>query len=544
MTEDTALPCILLVDDDKTRAQQLGVILKFMEYQVKITDSSGYAAFCHEFSRLFSIFVGSCGHQQEAIISAIADQAGSVPVILVTTAKGNDKNATPHALTTLNKRLLQVLEWPVTYPGLKRVTDKIPAVHNQHRPGQQPAIRRSPLDRRGYDRRFVALERLKGNSQAIVNIRAAIAQVAESDATVLILGGSGTGKELVARALHDSSARRQKLFVPINCGAIPGELLESELFGHEKGAFTGAITARQGRFEMAEGGTLFLDEIGDMPMAMQVKLLRVLQERSFERVGSNKTIACDVRIIAATHQCLANEIKEHRFREDLFYRLNVFPIEMPALKDRAEDIPLLVEDIIACQEASNRGHVAFTTASLAALMRYEWPGNIRELANFIERMTIIHPNGLVDVASLPDKFQHANVPEESGGEPAAPTFSEAIAKAQPYRVWEIPADTGEQPDQGLASDDGAAYLEPPNAPQAFNECGPKPENTDGTAENPSAVLAQLPEQGIDLKEYLAMMEGDLIRQALIECNGVVAHAAKRLNMRRTTLVEKLRKYPL
>lgn len=544
MSKDTALPCILLVDDDKTRAQQLEVILKFMEYQVKTADSSDYSAFYDEFPRLFSIFVGSCSHQQATIISDIADKAGSVPVILVT-AKGNDKKVTPDALIALNNRLLQVLEWPVTYPDLKRVTDKIPAVHNRQCLSQQQAIRRSPLDRRGYDRRFVALERLKGNSQAIVNIRAAIAQVAESDATVLILGGSGTGKELVARALHDSSSRRQKLFVPINCGAIPGELLESELFGHEKGAFTGAITARQGRFEMAEGGTLFLDEIGDMPMAMQVKLLRVLQERSFERVGSNKTIACDVRIVAATHQCLANEIKEHRFREDLFYRLNVFPIEMPALKDRAEDIPLLVEDIIACQEASNRGYVAFTTASLTALMRYDWPGNIRELANFIERMTIIHPNGLVDVASLPEKFRHDNVSEESGGGQAvAPTFFEAIAETQTYRVWEIPTDMGEQTDQAFASDNTAAYLEPPNATQALNWQEPKPENTDVIAENPSAVLAQLPEQGIDLKEYLAMMEGDLIRQALIECNGVVAHAAKRLHMRRTTLVEKLRKYPL
>jgi sigma-54 specific flagellar transcriptional regulator A len=542
MTEDTALPCILLVDDDKIRAQQLEVILKFMEYQVKTAGSSDYADFSDEFPRLFCIFVGTGGHQQAAIISDIADRAGSVPVILVT-AKGGDKNATPDAATALNKRPFQVLEWPVIYPGLKRVTDKIPAVHNQHRPGQQPLIYRSPLDRRGYDRRFVALERLKGNSQAIVNIRAAIAQVAESDATVLILGDSGTGKELVARALHDSSSRRQKLFVPINCGAIPGELLESELFGHEKGAFTGAITARQGRFEMAEGGTLFLDEIGDMPMAMQVKLLRVLQEHSFERVGSNKTIVCDVRIVAATHQHLADEIKEHRFREDLFYRLNVFPIEMPALKDRAEDIPLLVEDIIACQEASNRGHVAFTTAALAALMRYDWPGNIRELANFIERMTIIHPNGLVELASLPDKFRHGNVPEDSG-DGLAPAV-EAMDKTQAYRVWEIPADTGEQPGQALASDGGAAYLEPPNATQALTGQGPKPEkNTDVTAENPPAVLARLPEQGIDLKEYMAMMEGDLIRQALIECNGVVAHAAKRLNMRRTTLVEKLRKYPL
>ena len=309
---------------------------------------------------------------------------------------------------------VQVLEWPVTYPALKLITDKISVSYKRQDSGQQQAIQRSSLDRRGYDRRFSALDRLKGNSQAIVNIRKSIDQVAESDATVLILGESGTGKEIIARALHDASLRRSKLFVPINCGAIPGELLESELFGHEKGAFTGALSARQGRFEMAEGGTLFLDEIGDMPMAMQVKLLRVLQERSFERVGSNKTIHCDVRVIAATHRRLDDEIKESRFREDLFYRLNVFPIEVTPLRDRAEDIPLLVKDIIACMEASNRGSVGFTNASLAVLMQYEWPGNIRELANLIERMAIIYPNKQVDVVNLPEKFQHYKVPDEIG----------------------------------------------------------------------------------------------------------------------------------
>ena len=372
----------------------------------------------------------------------------------------------------------------------------------------RPSIhRRGFSDRRGYDRRFSALDRLKGNSQAIVNIRKSIAQVAKSDATVLILGESGTGKEIIARALHDASLRRPKLFVPINCGAIPGELLESELFGHEKGAFTGALGVRQGRFEMAEGGTLFLDEIGDMPMPMQVKLLRVLQERTFERVGSNKTMHCDVRVIAATHRCLENEIKESRFREDLFYRLNVFPIEVPPLRDRTEDIPLLVEDIIACMEASNRGSVGFTKASLAVLMQYAWPGNIRELANLIERMAIIYPNEQIDVVNLPEKFQQYKVPDESmGAINRAHTETVNIGSVEPSEKTEV---------------NGTIEIE-----------------------NLTAVLAQLPKQGIDLKEYLTVMEGDLIRQALDECNGVVAHAAKRLNMRRTTLVEKLRKYEL
>ena len=493
-----ALPCILVVDDNKTRSRELEIIIRFMEYRVKTVDSSSYAASACEVDQLLAVFVGNGVNKQAAIISGIVDKAGKIPVILLV-----DKGASLQVLTALDNDVFQVLEWPVTYPGLKRITDKISASHERQDSDQHQVIYRSPLDRRGYDRRFSALDRLQGHSQAIVNIRKLIDQVSKSDANILILGESGTGKEIIARALYDASLRRSKLFVPINCGAIPGELLESELFGHEKGAFTGALSARQGRFEMAEGGTIFLDEIGDMPMTMQVKLLRVLQERTFERVGSNKTQHCDVRVIAATHRHLADEIKANRFREDLFYRLNVFPIEVPPLRDRVEDIPLLVKDIIACMEASNRGSVGFTKASLAVFMHYEWPGNIRELANLIERMAIIYPNEQVDVVNLPEKFQHYKAPDES---------RDAINRVFTETVDTDPVD----PSEKLEPSDAVNYT----------------------------ATTQLPEQGIDLKEYLTVMEGDLIRQALNECNGVVAHAAKRLNMRRTTLVEKLRKYDL
>ena len=224
---------------------------------------------------------------------------------------------------------------------------------------------------------------LVGNSRSIRGVRKLIEQVANSDANVLILGESGTGKEVVARNLHYNSNRREKPFVPVNCGAIPPDLLESELFGHEKGAFTGAISSRLGRFEMAKGGTLFLDEIGDMPLAMQVKLLRVLQERVFERVGSNKSIPADIRIIAATHHDLEKEIADGRFREDLYYRLNVFPIDMPPLRDRVEDIPLLINELITRMEHEQRGSVRFTTTAIAALCEYPWTGNVRELSNLI-----------------------------------------------------------------------------------------------------------------------------------------------------------------
>ena len=343
-----ALPCILIVDDNKTSSLQLEAILRFMEYRVETADSSSYENLVGKLDQFFGIFLGQGLNQKDKIITDIVNNAaGNIAIILVVD-KGSDKNSQCQLIInetrikdSLHKDSFQVLEWPFTYAELKPIVTKMDSFYYASKNTRQSlAVQRSAIDRRGYDRRFYALDRLKGNSQLIINIRQAIVQVAESDATVLILGESGTGKELIARALHDASLRQSKLFVPINCGAIPSELLESELFGHEKGAFTGALSTRQGRFEMAEGGTLFLDEIGDMPMAMQVKLLRVLQERTFERVGSNKTICCDVRIIAATHRHLAEEIKESRFREDLFYRLNVFPIEVPPLRDRTEDILL------------------------------------------------------------------------------------------------------------------------------------------------------------------------------------------------------------
>ncbi|MBO9558396.1 MAG: sigma-54-dependent Fis family transcriptional regulator, partial [Caulobacter sp.] len=213
-----------------------------------------------------------------------------------------------------------------------------------------------------------------GNSPAVQRLRRMIGQVAPFDTTVLVLGESGTGKEVAARAIHQHSTRRDGPFVAINCGAIPPDLLESELFGHEKGAFTGALSARKGRFEMAEGGTLLLDEIGDMSMPMQVKLLRVLQERSFERVGGNQTIQCNVRVIAATHRNLEDRIADGQFREDLFYRLNVFPIEMPALRERTADLPALVETIAAQLARTGRGEIRFASDALAALAGYAWPG--------------------------------------------------------------------------------------------------------------------------------------------------------------------------
>jgi sigma-54 dependent transcriptional regulator, flagellar regulatory protein len=247
-----------------------------------------------------------------------------------------------------------------------------------------------------FDAEDPVFDKLAGHSPQIRRIKSMIKQVAASNSTVLILGQSGTGKDVIASCIHRLSDRSKNPFVPINCGAIPSELMESELFGHEKGAFTGALTRRQGRFEMANMGTLFLDEIGDMPMMMQVKLLRVIQDRTIERVGGNTSINVDVRLIAATNKNLEELIQQHQFREDLFYRLNVFPIDMPSLAERHEDIPFLIEYNLDKIYERLKHRVLFTERAKEILCAYQWPGNIRELQNFLERMVILHPDQVID----------------------------------------------------------------------------------------------------------------------------------------------------
>lgn len=251
-------------------------------------------------------------------------------------------------------------------------------------------------------------DQIIGSSEQIQNVLRLIERVADSDSTVLVTGESGTGKELIARAIHYNSPRATGPFVPINCGAIPAELLESELFGHMKGAFTGAIANRIGRFEMADGGTIFLDEIGDLEPSLQVKLLRALQERSFEPVGSTKTVSVNVRVIAATNINLEDAVDNGRFREDLFYRLNVIPIVVPALRERKTDIPLLLTHFMDIfNKNKGRGLTGIASDALEALVNYPWPGNIRELENLVERMTILKGQGAIEIADLPPKYKTA-----------------------------------------------------------------------------------------------------------------------------------------
>jgi DNA-binding NtrC family response regulator len=254
------------------------------------------------------------------------------------------------------------------------------------------------------------LEQFVGTSEPIRRVLEFVSQVADCDSTVLIQGESGTGKELVARMLHFNSVRKDRPLIPINCGAIPENLLESELFGHEKGAFTGAAQARMGRFELAHGGTIFLDEIGELSPALQVKLLRVLQERSFERVGGTRTIDVDVRVVAATNQDLEVAVQQKRFREDLYYRLNVIPVTIPPLRERRSDIPQLVNHFLKRIPRGRQTSMAGCSSdAMVCLMEHHWPGNIRELENMIERLVVLSRSGTIEASDLPERLQRRPV---------------------------------------------------------------------------------------------------------------------------------------
>lgn len=265
-----------------------------------------------------------------------------------------------------------------------------------------------------------SLGKFVSSSQVMKDVFRLIDCVADTDSTVLILGESGTGKELIAQTIHSNSTRRQGNLIPVNCGAIPEALLESELFGHEKGAFTGAVACRIGRFELASGGTIFLDEIGDLSPPLQVKLLRVLQERTFERVGGTRTYKADARVIAATNQNLENLVETKQFREDLFYRLNVVPVLVPPLRQRVEDIPLLLQHFMDMFNDRRKAELTgVSDQAMTLLCEYPWPGNVRELGNIVERIAILKRRGLIEPEDLPEKIRR--LPSDH-----LPTLSAAI----------------------------------------------------------------------------------------------------------------------
>ncbi len=368
---------VVVLDEDSERAGIICKRLQYLNYEpVRPSQDIEVIDCCAD---SVAIMVGSVANDPKATaqLSSATDKFAELPILKMRCSDGRETEAL---------RVQGAEIWAVDAPLRRSQLEHL----------LESAERHKHADRRC---------RITGMSESIREVRREIDLVAGFDTTVLITGESGTGKELVANTVHDLSARGGKPFVPVNCGAIPPELLESELFGHEKGSFTGAVAARKGRFELAEGGTLFLDEIGDMGLEMQAKLLRVLQERCIERVGSNESRPCNVRIVAATHRNLEEAVREGKFREDLYYRINVFPLRMPPLRKRSSDIPELLEELLVQQAGDEAGKLRLSRAAIAALARYPWPGNVRELSNLVERLAILHPEGEISLEMLPGKYR-------------------------------------------------------------------------------------------------------------------------------------------
>ncbi len=371
-------------------------------------------------------------------------------------------------------------------------------------------------------------ETIIGNSAATQDLLTLIGAIAPTEASVLITGESGAGKELVAQGIHDKSLRSANPFVAVNCGAIPAELLESELFGHKKGSFTGAISDHVGRVQSAQAGTLFLDEIGDMPMAMQVKLLRVLQEKVVVPVGSNKPIHVDIRVVAATHRNLEEEIKAGRFRADLYYRINVVPVCVAPLRERREEVPALVEHFAKTFAADKNTILALDGKFLRVMKAYDWPGNVRELSNMMHRLSVLHPGQRLSVQDV------------------SPTML-------PVGMSELACGVGDSEQSSLL--DMMFDDEPPVAQSADIQragpaaSGPQEHLSEEDRDFESIIMRaqgfdDFRQQGQSLKGILSDVEQDIIQRALSETDGNVSRCAKLLRMQRTTLIERIKKYDL
>jgi sigma-54 specific flagellar transcriptional regulator A len=344
---------------------------------------------------------------------------------------------------------------------------------------------------------------LIGQSAPMKEVRRLIELAAPSTTTILVQGETGAGKEVVARAIHEQSERKGKL-VSVNCSAIPSELLESELFGHEKGAFTGAEKARAGRFEMANGGTLFLDEIGDMPLPLQAKLLRALESRTIQRVGGGTDVPVDFRLVCATHQNIEADIEQGKFRADLFYRINVFPVLLPALAQRAVDIPLLVKALCDRMASENKQTdiPTFSESAFSELMRYPWPGNVRELRNVLERACLLFPGRQIEGPEIANNLLKIKVPDPVEEQDA---------------LWNATANM---------------------APIIFDD-----EPTEAPLPHPSHYQDWFSFfDNIDMRRHLQDVEIVLIEAALKKSDGMISAAADSLKLRRTTLIEKMKKF--
>lgn len=450
---------ILLIDDEPGNRESLTLLLEREGYRVDAV-AAGEEALGLLARKSYDVIITDLflpGVSGIDILKHVKEHSLPCNVILIT---GNATAET--AVEAMKEGAFDYITKPLNFEKLKVLVAK--AVEKSRLVAENLYLRQQLRGKYKF-------EKIIGNSPAIQPVFSRMEKILHTDSTVLILGESGTGKELVARAIHFNGSRKEKPFIPINCGAIPAELLESELFGHVRGSFTGAVADKPGKFELANQGTIFLDEIGTMPLHLQMKLLRVLQEQEVERVGSTRRTKLDVRVISATNSDLEQRVRHGEFREDLYYRLNVIPIQLPPLRDRREDIPLLAKHFMRkiCSDM-RRPVLELSQGALRALENYDWPGNVREMENVIERAIALTDGDMIECHDLPPQI---------GGV------------------------------------------------------------IEGNGPLPSLLI---PEEGLDLTETIAQIELALIRQAMDKSDNVKARAADLLNINRTTLVEKIKRY--
>jgi two-component system, NtrC family, response regulator AtoC len=493
-------PRVLVVDDEPNLRKVLGVMLQQAGHEV-VTEADGESGLARVKSSprgTFDVVISDLrmpGMDGMQLLRALVEEDPGLPVIILTAHGSVDT-----AVEAVKAGAFDFLEKPFDRAQIDKILGKAISTRRLSGPRTEPVVTLgagstgstgSTGSSTGSSAGPTWIDDgMVGRSDSMTSVKEMIRTVAASPSTVLITGESGTGKELVARALHLGSERRAMPFIRVNCAAIPSTLVESELFGHERGAFTGAVSARQGRFELADGGTLFLDEVSEIPLEIQVKLLRAIQESEFERVGGVKTLRVDVRLIAATNRNLEEEIKDKRFREDLYYRLNVVPIHLPPLRERPEDVePLLEHFLHRSNERLGKDVKGFDADALEALRAYSWQGNIRELENLVERMVLFASADLIGVGELPDSF--TNVDGEDGED-----------------------DDDEEEDGGL----------------------------------PRAIRLPLDSLGLDLKEAVKAgsrrIEEALIREALAQTDANVTRSARKLGISRRSLQSKMKELGL
>jgi two-component system response regulator AtoC len=490
---DTTSKRVLVADDESNMRRVLEAILRREGYEV-VTAANGLDA-VSEMNRDIHTVITDLkmpGLDGMGLLRRLQQDFPEVPVVMIT-AHGSVESA----VEAVKLGAFDYLEKPFEQEQIRQIVAKAMKTHELARRDARPEqLPHAPG-------RF----HLIGNAPVIRQIFAVVEKVADTPSTVLITGESGTGKELIARALHENSSRHKGPFIKINCAAIPRTLMESELFGYEKGAFTGAVGAKPGRFELAHGGTLFLDEIGEIPIEMQVKLLRVLQESEFERVGGIKTIKVDVRLVTATNRDLTHEIAEETFREDLFYRLNVVPIHIPPLRDRREDIPLLAAHFIAkFNDRLKKQITHISDEAIARLMAYNWPGNIRELENMMERTMLFCEGPEIHARDLPPEMAHLV-------------------------------------DAALAGAAGRGAMTPPHLDGTEDDSG-----VGAMSSGPTTLTSMPAATGGSLKEAVRAeterVERELIVRALEETSGNVTQAARKLKISRKSLQTKMKEFGL